>query len=60
VDVAEALGLSDRMARVLINGWVEAGCLIEADLSKRGRSYDLSAIYRLDIGGVSALPISAK
>lgn len=49
-DVAEALGLSDRMARVLIRGWVEDGWLAVADPSKRGRSYELSAIYRRFIG----------
>lgn len=55
-DVAEALGLSDRMARVLIRGWVEDGWLVVADPSKRGRSYELSAIYRQFIGGLSATP----
>jgi hypothetical protein len=60
VDVAEALGLSDRMARVLINGWVEDGWLMVADPSKRGRSYELSAIYRQYIGGLSAMPTGEK
>ena len=43
-DVAEALGLSDRMARVLISEWIEDGWLVVADPSKRGRSRKLSAI----------------
>jgi len=55
-DVAEALGLSDRMARVLIRVWVEEGWLVVADPSKRGRNYELSAIYRQYIGGLSATP----
>ena len=55
-DVAEALGLSDRMARVLIRGWVSDGWLVVRDPSNRGRSYELSAIYRQYIGGLSAMP----
>ncbi len=55
-DVAETLGLSHRMARVLVSGWVEDGWLVVADPSKRGRSYELSAIYRQYIGGLSAMP----
>lgn len=35
-DVAEALGLSDRMARVLLKKWVEEGLLVVDDPSKRG------------------------
>jgi Fic family protein len=59
-DVAEALRLSDRMARVLLNGWVEDGWLVVADPSKRGRSYELSAIYRQYIGRLSATPEDGK
>jgi len=59
-DVAEALGLSDRMARVLLNGWVEDGWLAVKDPSKRGRSYELSAIYRQYIGRLSAMPESKE
>lgn len=55
-DVAEALGLSDRMARVLIRGWVSDGWLVLRDPSKRARSYELSAIYRQYVGGLSAMP----
>jgi Fic family protein len=53
-DVASALGLSDRMARVLIRGWVGEGLLQVADPSRRTRSYTLSAIYRQFIGNLSA------
>jgi len=59
-DVAEALGLSRRMARVLINGWIEDGWLLVADPSKRGRSYKLSAIYRQYIGSLSAMRGDSK
>ena len=55
-DVAEALGLSDRMARVLLKRWVEEGLMMVKDPSKRGRSYELSAIYRQYIGSLSATP----
>ena len=44
-DVAQALGLSDRMARVLLNDWVDAGWLVMVNASKRARSYSLSAEY---------------
>jgi len=59
-DVAEALGLSDRMARVLLNGWVEDGWMVVKDPSKRGRSYELSAIYRQYIGSLSAMPVGEE
>ncbi|MEA3358652.1 MAG: Fic family protein [Thermodesulfobacteriota bacterium] len=52
--VAHELGLSDRMARVLLNGWVDDGWLVVASPSKRTRSYSLSAIYRQFIGNLSA------
>ncbi|MEN6521893.1 MAG: Fic family protein [Armatimonadota bacterium] len=45
-DVAKSLGLSDRMARVLLNEWVDAGWIVVANPSKRARSYSLSAEYR--------------
>jgi len=45
-DVAQTLGLSDRMARVLLKEWVAAGWLIVADPSKRARSYALASEYR--------------
>lgn len=45
-NVAQALGLSDRMARVLLKKWVDAGWLVVIDPSKRARSYSLSADYR--------------
>lgn len=45
-DVAQTLGVSDRMARVLIKEWVDAGWLVVADPSKRSRNYTLAAEYR--------------
>jgi Fic family protein len=44
--VADALGLSERMARNLMQEWVEQGWLLVADDSRRKRAYKLSAIYR--------------
>jgi Fic family protein len=44
--VAETLGLSERMARNLMQDWVEQGWLIMADTSRRKRAYKLSAKYR--------------
>ncbi len=52
-DVASALSLSQRMARVLLNQWVEQGWLKVADPSNRNRAYVLSAKYRQLIGNVS-------
>ena len=45
-DVAGILGISKRMARVLLKRWTEDGWLKVADPSRKGRSYILSAIYR--------------
>ncbi|MCI0478431.1 MAG: hypothetical protein L0Y55_19485, partial [Anaerolineales bacterium] len=53
-DVAHALGLSERMARVLLNQWVNEGWLVIADPSNRKRAYTLSAKYRQFIGNMSA------
>jgi len=53
--VAQALGLSDRMARNLIQEWVEQGWLLVAEPSRRKRAYSLSAIYRQYIGNLSAI-----
>ena len=53
-EVAHALGLSDRMARVLLQEWVRDGWLVVADPSRRKRAYELSAIYRQYVGGLSA------
>ncbi len=54
--VAAALGLSQRMVRLLLNGWVADGWLIIAETSRRKRSYELSAIYRQYIDSLSAMP----
>ncbi len=55
-DVAAELGLSDRMARVLLAEWVDDGWLVIADPSRKGRSYELSAAYRHFMGDLSAMP----
>jgi MarR-like DNA-binding transcriptional regulator SgrR of sgrS sRNA len=49
-DVTEALGLSDRMARVLIHGWVEDGWLVRTPRSGGGPTS-----YRQFIGNISAV-----
>jgi Fic family protein len=58
-DVAAELALSDRMARVLLADWVADGWLTIAEPSRKRRSYELSAIYRQSIGGLSATPPEA-
>jgi predicted ArsR family transcriptional regulator len=51
-DVAGILGISKRMARVLLKRWTEDGWLKVADPSRKGRSYILSSIYRQFIGNI--------
>ncbi len=41
-DVAAALGLSTRMARILLANWVAAGVLVAVEMSKKKRAYDLN------------------
>ena len=53
--VAEVLGLSQRMARNLLGDWVKEGWLEVANPSRRARSYSLSAKYRQYIGSLSAI-----
>jgi predicted HTH transcriptional regulator len=53
-DVAAELGLSERMARNLLKGWMKDGWLEAVDPSRRGRAYSLSVIYRQYIGNTSA------
>jgi Fic family protein len=53
-DAAQALGLSDRMMRILMTQWVEDGWLICVNKSNRSRSYGLSASYRQFIGNATA------
>jgi hypothetical protein len=53
-EAAEALGLSDRMMRILMQQWVEDGWLNIANASNRSRSYGLSANYRKFVGNVMA------
>jgi len=55
-EVALALGLSERMSRVLLKKWVEDGWLDVADPSRRKRAYELTAIYRQYLGNLSATP----
>ena len=55
-NVAKELGLSERMARNLLTGWVEDGWLEVANPSRRARAYSLSAKYRQYIGSSSAMP----
>ena len=49
-DVAQALGLSARMARVLLREWVNQGWLKMVNASNRARGYELSAIHWKFIG----------
>ena len=53
--VAAELGLSQRMARNLLNDWVKDGWLEITNPSRRARSYSLSAKYRQYIGSLSAI-----
>lgn len=48
--MAKALGLSERMARNLMQDWVAQGWLLIANESRRKRAYELSAVYRQFIG----------
>lgn len=54
-DVAQALGLSNRMVRILLQKWVKDGWLIVADTANRSRAYSLSAVYRKFIGNVAVI-----
>jgi Fic family protein len=54
-DVASALGLSDRMARVLLSDWVSDGWIEVAQAARRTRAYELSAKYRQFIGKITAV-----
>jgi Fic family protein len=51
-DVARALGLSDRMVRLLVKKWVEEGWLVISNVSNRARAYKLSVKYRQFIGNL--------
>jgi Fic family protein len=52
-EVAQVLGLSARMARVLLAEWVAAGWLIVADPSRKGREYALADDLRRHLGDVT-------
>lgn len=49
-DVTQVIGLSSRMARILLKKWVKDGWLVVADTANRSRAYSLSAIYRKFVG----------
>jgi Fic family protein len=53
--VAAELGLSERMARILLKDWVKDGWLVVTNPSRRARSYSLSAKYRQYIGSSSEI-----
>ena len=53
--VAQTLGLSQRMVRNLLQDWVDDGLLVVVDTSRRKRAYGLSAIYRQYIGTLTAM-----
>ena len=59
-EAAEALGLSPRMTRTLLQQWVADGWLVVTNPSNRARAYALSATYRRYIGGLSAMPGEAR
>jgi Fic family protein len=45
-EIAVILGLSDRMARILVMGWVKDGWLVELNKSNRARAYGLAEKLR--------------
>jgi Fic family protein len=49
-DVAQTLGLSTRMVRLLLQKWVKDGWLMVSSTANRSRAYSLSEIYRQFIG----------
>ncbi len=53
--VAAALGLSERMTRMLLNTWVKDGWLVIANPSNRKRTYGLSEIYRQYIDSLTEM-----
>jgi MarR-like DNA-binding transcriptional regulator SgrR of sgrS sRNA len=54
-EVAEELGLSERMARNLLKDCVEDRWLEVSNPSHRARSYGLKALYRQYIDSLSAM-----
>ncbi|MBF0483110.1 MAG: Fic family protein [Candidatus Omnitrophica bacterium] len=49
-DIAQSLGLSERMARVLVSGWVKDGWLEVLNESNRARVYGLVKKYKKLVG----------
>ena len=54
-EIASVLGLSARMARVLLVSWLAAGWLVATTTARRNRAYRLSPRYRQLIGNSSAM-----
>lgn len=54
MEIASALGLSQRMVRVLARQWISQGWLVAAGSGNRNRAYGLSAIYRKYLDRLSA------
>jgi Fic family protein len=52
-EVAQVLGLSARMARILLAEWVAAGWLIVDDPSRKGRRYALADDLRRHLSGTT-------
>jgi Fic family protein len=52
-EVAQTLGLSERMARVLLAEWLAAGWLTLADPSRKGRKYALVDDFRRYLDGAA-------
>jgi Fic family protein len=55
-EVAEELGLSERMSRNLLKNWMEDGWLEITNPSRCARAYSLKALYRQYIGALLAMP----
>lgn len=56
-EIARVLGLSARMARVLVQQWVKDGWLVVVQASNRTRAYGLAKRYRQYIGNISAIDL---
>lgn len=54
-EVARVLGLSERMARVQLQQWTAAGWLEMAEVSRKKRSYELTAAYRHYMDQITAM-----
>jgi len=52
-EVATALGLSERMARLLLSTWVQQGWMVISNPSRRSRKYALRADIRSYLDGLN-------